>query len=61
MVKKISGNVREYSGESSRRFDTMSEKVLGNVQGDFEEFLKIFREMFEENPGNYQKNSGECY
>ena len=29
--------------ESSRRFDRMSEKILGNVQGNFEEFSKRFR------------------
>ena len=61
MFKIIPGNVREDSGESSRRLDGMSEKVLGNVQGDLEEFSKRFREMFEKNPRNDRKNSAECY
>ena len=56
MFKKIPGNVREDSrecpedsGESSRRFGGMPEKVLGNVQEDFGELSKRFREMFETN------------
>ena len=75
MFKKIPGNVREDSGEcpedsveSSRRFDGMPEKVLGNVQEDFEELPKRFREMFEMNnrgmiekiPENVTKDFEEC-
>ena len=57
MFKKIPENVSEDSWESSR----ISNKVLGNVQGDFEEFPKRSRGMLEKNLGNDQKNSGECY
>ena len=56
MFKKIPGNVGEDSrecledsGESSRTFGGMPEKVLGNVQEDFEELSKRFREIFEMN------------
>ena len=61
MFKKIPENVGEDSWESSRSIDGMSNKVLGNVQGDFEEFPKRSRGMLEKNLGNDQKNSGECY
>ena len=61
MFKKIPENVGEDSWESSRSIDGMSNKVLGNFQGDFDEFPKRFRGMFEKNLGNDEKNSGECY
>ena len=75
MFKKLPGNVREDSGkcpedsgESSRRFGGIPEKVLGKVQEDFEELSKRFREMFEMNnrgmieniPENVTKDFKEC-
>ena len=72
MFKKIPGNVREDSmecpEETSRRFGGMPEKVLGNVQEDFKELAKRFREMFEMNyrgmiekiPENVTKDFEEC-
>ena len=53
--------------ESSRRFDGMSEKVVGKVQEDFEKFSKRFQDMFEKNPGDlvtieiFSNNFGDCY
>ena len=46
------GNVKEDSGEYSRTFREMFEKILGNAQEDSEECSRRFQGMFENIPRN---------
>ena len=56
----IPGNAQEDSGECSKRFRGMFEKIPGNVRKDSGECSKRFREMLKKIPGNVRKDSGEC-
>ena len=56
----ILGNPQEDSGECSRRFRGMLNKIPGNAQQDSGECSTRFRGMFEKIPGNVRKDSGEC-
>ena len=50
----------EHSGECSRRFRGMLNKIPGNVQKDSGECSRRFRGMLKKIPGNVRKDSGEC-
>ena len=52
MFKKITGNVREDSGQCSRRFLEVLSRILGIVQEDSRECLERSRRMFKRNSGN---------
>ena len=56
----IPGNAQQDSGECSKRFRGMFNKIPGNVQQDSEECSTRFRGMFNKIPGNAQQDSGEC-
>ena len=56
----IPGNAQEDSGECSKRFRGMLNKIPGNAQQDSGECSKRFRGMFKKIPGNVQEDSGEC-
>ena len=55
----IPGNAQEDSGECSKRFWGMLNKIPENVQQDSGECSRRFRGMFEKIPGNARKDSGE--
>ena len=59
-IEEDSGNVKKDSGECSRGFRRMFEKVPGNVPEDSGECSRRFRGMFKRIPGNVQEDSGEC-
>ena len=51
-IAEDSGNVQKDSGECSRRFRRMFQKIPGNVQEDSGECSRRFRGMFKKIPGN---------
>ena len=59
IFQKIPGNVSEDSGEYSKRFWGMSEKVLRNAQEDSRKYSRRFREMFEKIPEVFGKILGD--
>ena len=54
MFTRIPGNLLEDSGECCYFI------IPGNVEEDFGDGSRRFREMFEKIPGNVQEDSGEC-
>ena len=58
--RKDLGNVREDSGEYSRRFQRILLKIPGNVIKDSVECSRRFRAIFQRIPGNVPEDSGEC-
>ena len=56
----IPGNAHQDSGECSKIFRGMLNKIPGNVQKDSGECSTRFRGMFTKIPGNVQEDSGEC-
>ena len=59
MVEKILGNVREDSGECSRRFRGMFQVIPGSVIKDSKNCSREFLGMFKKIPRNVQEDSGE--
>ena len=60
MFTKIPGNVREDSGECSRRFRGMLLRIPGNAREDSGEYSRRFRGMFQKILGNVPEDSQEC-
>ena len=57
----IPGNAREDSGEYSKRFWEMFQKIPGNVIKDSRECSRRFRGISKKIRGNVPEDSGECY